>query len=101
MPFDATDLEIARREHAAEMGEVSASDRAWYAWCRRAEQCLAALGWDEKFTGGPKAGQSCGLDGADAETGYSLDSAYDAWEAGKPVAAYMGQVKRARQGLGL
>lgn len=101
MAFDATDLEIARREHAAEMGDNSSADRAWYAWAGRVEACLAQLGWDEKFSGGPKIGKSRGLDGADAETGYSLDSAYDAWRSGLTVAAYMGNVKAARRDLGL
>lgn len=99
--FDATDLEIDRRAHAYEMGEDSKSDRAWSSWVKRAEACLAQLGWDEKFTGGKLVGQSRGLDGADDETGYSIDSAYDAFEAGKAVAEYMGAVKVARQALGL
>lgn len=101
MSFDATDLEIARREHAAEMGEDSKSDRAWYAWYDRAAQCVIQLGWDEKYTGGSKIGKSRGLDGADDETGYSIDSAYEAWERGLTVAAYMGKVKAARERLGL
>ena len=67
----------------------------------RAAACLTQLGWDEKFTGGAGVGQSRGLDGDERENGYSIDGAYEAWEAGLTVAAYMGQVTRARQRLGL
>lgn len=99
--FDATDSEIARREHAAEMGESDTSERAWLAWTKRVQACLRQLGWDEQFTGGKLAGESRGLDGDESENDYSIDGAYEAWEKGMTPAAYMGQVKLARQALGL
>jgi hypothetical protein len=98
--FDATDLEIARREHAAEMGESSPSERAWLTWSGRVEACLTAMGWDEKFEGGARAGESRGLDGAEDEDGYSIDFAFEAFERGESVDAYLDAVKTKRMRLG-
>ncbi len=101
MSFDATQLEIDRRAHAYEMGADSNADRAWSRFYDAAQREIVARGWDEKFTGGAVVGKSRGLDGADAETGYSIDSAYDAWEARQSVATYIAAVGRARTELGL
>lgn len=101
MMLDATDLEITRREHAIEMGGATRSESAWYSWYDRAAECLNRLGWDEKFAGGPEIGKSRGLDGSEDENGYSIDGAYEAWVGGLTVAAYMGNVKVARERLGL
>lgn len=101
MAFDATDLEIARREHNYELGGESNADRRWSWFYNTATAAIIARGWDEKFTGGQKVGQSRGLDGADDETGYSIDGAYDAFEKGWTVDRYIRQVMAARAELGL
>lgn len=94
--FDATDLEIARRELSAEMGGESRSDRAWSRFYDAAEREIIARGWDDKFTG-----KDSGLDGADDENGYSIDSAYEAFEKGHTVAAYIEAVAATRNHIGL
>ncbi len=99
--FDATELEIARRETAYELGAESNEDRRWSRWYKSAEMSIISNGWDEKFTGGQALGKSRGLDGCDWETGYSIDGAYDAFEAGRSVQDYIAVVALARMALGL
>jgi hypothetical protein len=94
---DHTDAEFARRETAREMGEESPSDRAWSRFYDAVEAEIVARGWDEAFTNG----KSRGLDGADDETGYSIDGAHDAFEARRTVAEYVAQVSARRAALGL
>lgn len=89
MSYDATDAEIARREHDAEMGGESRSDRAWSRFYGRAERALAEAGFVSPANGST-------IDGDEAEDGFSIDSAYDAWEARTTVAAYVEQVRRNR-----
>lgn len=101
--FDATDLEIARRETAHEMGEAGALDRSWSRFFDAAEKAVIARGWDGKFNNG----NSRGLDGneytgdGEPSDGYSIDGAYDAWEAGKSVEAYIAAVEARRGEMGL
>ncbi len=99
--FDATDLEIDRRNHDYEMGGESNADRAWSRFYKQATAEIIAKGWDDKFTGGPRIGQSCGLDGCDDENGYSIDGAYEAWEARWSVERYIARVAVVRAELGL
>jgi hypothetical protein len=75
MSFDATDLEFARREHLAEMGESSPSEASWLKWCDDVERLL---GRD--------------LDGDQATDGYSLDFGYEAFCKGTTAAQYVAQV---------
>lgn len=101
--FDATDLEIARREQAHEMGAESLTDRAWSRFYRQAEAAIIANGWDEQFDNG----KSRGLDGneytgdGDPSVGYSIDGAYEAFEARWSVEAYIASVEVKRAALGL
>jgi hypothetical protein len=101
--FDSTDLEIARREHAYEMGSESRRDQSWSRFYHQAETVIIANGWDGKFDNG----KSRGLDGneytADGEPsdGYSIDGAYEAWEAHWSVERYIARVAVRRAELGL
>lgn len=101
--FDATDAEIARREHEYEMGGAGQLDRSWSRFYNAAEAAVIANGWDGKFD----SGKSRGLDGneytADGEPsdGYSIDGAYDAWEMGWSVERYITGVRARRAELGL
>lgn len=101
--FDATDLEISRREHAYEMGAESRSDRAWSCWCKAASVAIIANGWDGKFDNG----KSRGLDGneytggGEPSDGYSIDGASDAFDAGWSVQRYIAHVEKVRKDLGL
>lgn len=103
MMFDATDLEIVRRETAYEMGAESLTDRAWSRWYNAAEKAVIARGWDGKFNNG----KSRGLDGneytADGEPsdGYSIDGAYEAWERRESVETYIAACALRREALGL
>lgn len=96
MPFDATYLEIARREHDYEMGGESNADRRWSRFYDLATKAIVSRGWDEQFNNG----KSRGLDGCDWETGYSIDGAYEAFEKGWTVDRYIQQVSEARVQLG-
>lgn len=87
--FDATELEWNRRAHAYEMGEDSPTDRAWYAYSDAAEAAIVRRGWGDR------------LDADQDAAGFSLDGAYDAWEAGMSVDAYIEQVARDRSTMGL
>lgn len=94
--FDATDLEIARREHDYEMGGESQSDRAWSRWYDRAAATITANGWNTD--------RSRGLDGSEIpgdDDGYSIDGAYDAFEARWSVERYIAHVATRRAELGL
>jgi hypothetical protein len=73
--YDATDLEHARREQSAEMGEPSASEASWLRWADAVE---ALLGHD--------------LDGDQTVDGYSIDFAYDEFRAGRSAADYVASV---------
>jgi hypothetical protein len=101
--FDATDLEIARRETAYEMGAESLTDRAWSRWYNAAEKAVIARGWDGKFTNG----KSRGLDGneytgdGEPSDGYSIDGAYEAFERRESVETYIAACARRRAELGL
>lgn len=95
--FDATDLEIARREHEYEMGGESRSERAWTAFYNRARIEIVSRAWDGRFDNGT----SRGLDGCDWEDGYSIDGAYEAFENGWSVDRYITAVGKARTELGL
>lgn len=101
--FDATELEIARCEHAAEMGADTKSDRAWYRWYDAAEKAVIANGWAGKFDNG----KSRGLDGneyigdGEPSDGYSIDGAYEAWEKGISVDSYIAACADRRGRLGL
>jgi len=99
--FDATDLEVARRQHEYEMGIEDTGEAAWDRFYRAASREVIARDWDEKFTGGDRAGQTRGLDGDDRETGYSIDSAFDAFSKGFTVERYIVSVKKKRAELGL
>lgn len=91
--FDATDAEHARRAHDYEMGAVSAEDQRWTRFYNEARRAVVANGWETSNT--------LGLDGADDEDGFSIDGAYEAFEARKTVAAYLLEVARNRRALGL
>lgn len=101
--FDATDLEIQRRAHDYEMGGESHSDRAWSRFYRQAESAIIARGWDEQFDNG----KSRGLDGneytgdGEPSVGYSIDGAYEAFEARWSVERYIASVEARRAELGL
>jgi hypothetical protein len=103
MMFDATDLEIDRRETAYEMGAEALTDRAWSIWYNAAEKAVIARGWDGKFDNG----KSRGLDGneytdeGEPSDGYSIDGAYEAWEAHWSVERYIANVAAKRGELGL
>lgn len=86
--FDATEAEFARREHAAEMGAESRSDRAWSRFYDAADKAIRARGWQRSH--------DAGLDGDDDVDGYSIDAAYEAFEAGASVADYLEIVDRKR-----
>lgn len=91
--FDATDLELARREHDAEMGGQTAGDRAWSRWFDAAARVVKANGWETQVTRG--------LDGAEDEDGFSIDFAYDAFERGESVETYITEASRRRKEMGL
>lgn len=101
--FDATDLEIARRETAYELGAESQSDRAWSRWYDAAEKAVIARGWDGKFNNG----KSRGLDGneytgdGEPSDGYSIDGAYEAFERRESVETYIAACAKRRAELGL
>lgn len=101
--FDVTDLEYARRATAYEMGAESNADRRWSRWYKSAEMSVIANGWDGKFDNG----KTRGLDGneytagGEASDGYSIDGAYDAFEAGSSVQRYIAKVEKTRAELGL
>lgn len=57
-----------------EMEQDTAADRSWYRWVDAASKLL---------------GLSECMDGDEQADGYSLDSAYDAWRAGKTPAEYV------------
>lgn len=100
MTFDASDLEADRRAHDYEMGSAGELDRSWSRFYNAAEREIIAKGWDGKFD----SGKSRGLDGAelpDDDDGYSIDGAYDAWERGLTVTAYIARVAVRRSELGL
>lgn len=99
--FDATDQEVARRQHEYEMGIKDTGEAAWDRFYRAASNAVIARNWDEKFTGGARVNQTRGLDGDDRETGYSIDSAFDAFSRGKTVEIYIGEVAKRRVELGL
>lgn len=90
MGYDATDAEIARRAHAAEMGEESEGDRAWSRYVDRVEKALKAAGF-ASVAGGWTA------DGDETVDGFSLDSTFDAFLARMTVPGYVEQVRRRRQ----
>lgn len=60
---------------------TTASDRAWYQWIAEAQRL---------------AGHS--LDGDQATDGYSMDYAYEAWEAGQTAAQYVASTPRPKVG---
>lgn len=98
--FDATDVEVARRQHEYEMGIEDTGEAAWDSFYRAASNAVIARGWDEKFTGGARINQTRGLDGDDRETGYSIDSAFDAFSRGESVDRYIAKVAHRRAALG-
>lgn len=86
---DATDQEIARREHNREMGGGDATDRAWTSFFIGCTNALILRGYGTS------------LDGDEKTDGYSIDSAYDAFRLGHTVAEYMEVVTADRHELGL
>jgi hypothetical protein len=87
---DHTDAEIARREHAYEMGESSKGERAWLAFVRKVERALKLYSYNDG-----------NLDGDESEDGYSLDGAGEAFDKGMSVVGYLDQIRRRRAALGL
>lgn len=65
---DHTDAECVRREHAYEMGELSAEERAFERFCAKATGLLVDVG---------ATTLEQGLDGDQETDGFSLDFAYD------------------------
>lgn len=65
---DHTDAEIARRELAYEMGELTAEERAFAHFCDEATRLLVDVGVTTFEQG---------LDGDQETDGFSLDLAYD------------------------
>lgn len=95
MAFDATDLEIARREHSYEMGAETASDRRWSQWYDRASSAIRALGFGDDLDGNEYTGAG------EPSDGYSIDGASDAFDRGETVDTYMKGVVERRRALGL
>lgn len=95
--MDNDELEFLRREHMAEMGYVTDSERAWSDFYDQCEAMIISLNWDNTFTDG----QSCGLDGDESVDGYSVDGAGDAFARGSSVDQYIQQVRERRTALGL
>jgi hypothetical protein len=87
---DATDAEIARREHAYEMGEDSPSDRDWSRYVDRVARGLKAAGFASVAGGWT-------VDGDETVDGFSLDSCYDGYLARMTVPAYIEITRRKRQ----
>lgn len=87
--FDATDLEIARREHAYEMGAESPADRSWSRFYDAADAAIINRGWGTT------------LDENEWDAGFSIDGAHAAWQAGRSVAQYLEDVAGKRRVLGL
>jgi hypothetical protein len=83
-----THLDTSFHDH--EMAIDTPSDRAWSRWIRDVEKLLGIDDLDGNDC--PKAGPC---------VGYSLDGAYDAYEAGKSPATYAVDVNARRVGLGL
>lgn len=71
-PDDTPALDTSFHDH--EMAVDTSSDRTWYRWIASAEKALGIAD----------------LDGDEAVDGYSLDSAYEAFEAGVTASAYAG-----------
>jgi hypothetical protein len=96
-------LEFARREHDCEMGVESNADRAWSNFYRQAEAAIIRNGWDGKFDNGKSRGLDGNeyTDGGDLSDGYSIDGAYEAWEARWSVERYIARVAVKRAELGL
>jgi hypothetical protein len=91
--YDQTEAEIARREHDAEMGSQTTTDRQWSRWFDRAAAAVKANGWETPLTKG--------LDGAQDEDGFSIDYAYDAFERGETVETYIAEAARRRKEMGV
>jgi hypothetical protein len=87
---DHTDAEIARREHAAEMGESSSSEKRWLRFVHKVECALKLY----DFSDG-------NLDKDEADECYSLDGAGDAFDNGMSVVGYLSQIISRRQARGL
>lgn len=104
MMFDATDLEIARREHDAEMGGDSATDRSWYFFFAAVETMIRARGY-VRHGGSAASRADTGLDGNEADgepsDGYSIDGAYEAWERRQSAHDYFRSICLRRVALGL
>lgn len=88
--FDNDESEYRRREHDAEMGADSAGDKVWYSWAAEAEK----LGAD--FLCKDRHGKPS-LDGDEADDGYSLDCAYEAFERGETPNFYIATVRKTRR----
>lgn len=80
--IDNDEAELERRRHLYEMDHPSDEDERWLKFCRDAELLI---------------GQ--GLDGDEATDGFSLDSAHDAFKAGKKPVEYANAVARKQQDL--
>jgi len=88
-----TDLQELQRAHDYEMGAESRTDRQWSRWYKSAAMSCESNGWDTDVTRG--------LDGCEWEDGFSIDSAYDAFEAGWSVQRYIAKTVENRKALGL
>lgn len=80
--MDLADHPFSPQSIAYEGGASSKSDRAWEAWCASAERLLG-----HSLDGCDVAGMGYG-----EGEGYSLDEAYDVWQAGKSAHAYVATV---------
>jgi hypothetical protein len=87
--FDATDLELARRDHAYEMGAESPAERRWSRFYDRVEAEIVRRGWGAT------------LDENGWEAGFSIDGASDAFSAGWSVDQYITAVIANRRSIGL
>jgi len=92
---DHTDAEIMRREHEYEMGDTELVDsqqyKGWAAWSEEVENLLIDVG---------ATTPQRGLDGSEAEDGFSIDYAYTSFEAGLSPADYFADVLIARGQMG-
>lgn len=91
---DHTDAEAAHRDHAYEMGEDDSATLTWHAWIERVERMLFCVG---------ATTEQQGLDGDQAQDGFSLDFAHSAYmRMVDPITYFEGVMKmRAEMGYGV
>ena len=88
---DHTDAELARREHAYEMGEDTPEEKAFDRFMDEAIDLLVDVGVTDRKQG---------LDGDQETDGFSLDFAFDFFRDGASPADYVADVLWTRGQLG-